>query len=181
MDGQGGERPGHAALRLGVVMERRRIHHPWQKWRVAAVAVVPEPPELPVGHPMVRGEDFERVHGGTLVLELFRDETEAYKYNLSAARPSVYVVLREEERGGVWGLRPVLVSASPWDSQAHGETADDRVDAVPMPEPVIAFVKAFVDRWHVDRPFYKRRRKRHDRAPGDESEFVRLGAVEEEG
>ncbi len=175
---QGGERPGYAALRLGVVLERRRIDHPWQRWRVAAVAVVPEPPELPVGHRMVVGEDFERVHGGTLPLELFRDETEAYKYNLSATRPAVYVVLREAE-AGPWGWRPALVSASPWDAQAHSETAEDRVDAVPMPEPVIAFVKAFVDRWHVDRPFYKRRRRGRDRGPGEASTFVPLGAGED--
>ncbi|GBD41707.1 hypothetical protein HRbin39_01091 [bacterium HR39] len=174
----GGGRPGYARMRLGVIMERRRIDHPWQKWRVAAVEVLPEPPELEPGRPMVEDEAVSRYYGGTFVLELFADETEAYKYNLSASRPAVYVILSEDPAARD-GFRAMRVSASPWDAQAHGETALDRVDAVPMPEPVLAFVKDFVDRWYRDRPFHKRRRRGADRPPGEGSEFVPLGGGEE--
>ena len=31
-----------------------------------------------------------------------------------------------------------------------------------MPPDVVAFVQSFVDEHHVDEPFYKRKRKRHD-------------------
>ncbi len=175
----GGGRPGHARMRLGVIVERRRIDHPWQPWRVRAVEVLPEPPDLEPGRPLLEDEALSRHYGGTFELELFADETDGYKYNLSASRPAVYVILTEDP-AAPGGLRPVRVSVSPWDAQAHGETAEDRVDAVPMPEPVVAFVKDFVDRWHRERPFYKRRRKGRDRGPGEASEFVRVGGGEEE-
>jgi len=175
----GGGRPGYARMRLGVVVERRRIRHPWQEWRTAAVEVLPEPPELEPGRLVVEGEDFSRHYGGTFVLELFADETEAYKYNLSGMRPAVYVMMGEDP-AAPGGWRPLRVSVSPWDAEARGAIAEGQVDAVPMPEPVIAFVKDFVDRWHRDRPFYKRRRKGFDRGPGEASEFVRLGGAEEE-
>ena len=72
--------------------------------------------------------------------------------------------------------RLFLVTASPWEAHAHQEFGDDLVEAVPMPEPVVAWVQDFVDRHHVDRPFYKRRRKGADKAPGEGSDFVRVGA-----
>ena len=37
---------------------------------------------------------------------------------------------------------------------------DDLVEAVPMPDGLIAWVQAFIDRHHVDQPFVKRKRKR---------------------
>ena len=47
---------------------------------------------------------------------------------------------------------------------------DDLVEAVPMPDGLIAWVQAFIDRHHVDQPFVKRKRKRAKaEAPGTES------------
>lgn len=169
----GGGRPGYARLRLGVVVERRRIDHPWQEWRVAAVEVLPEPPEREPGQLLVEDEGVTRYYGGTFVLELFAGETDGYKYNLSGRRPAVYVLLRERNDAPERWV-PAAVSVSPWEAQAWGELTEDRVDAVPMPESVIAFVKDFVDRWHRDRPFHKRRRREADRPPDVPSEFVPL-------
>lgn len=165
-----------ATIRLGVVLERRRIDHPWQKERWRATSVILHAPEIEGPRELVRDEaaGVATWHAVTLPLEVHRTETEDYKYNLSGDRPRVYVVLRPSERPDFpWW--PVLLTASPWEAQAYCEASDEQVDAVPMPEPVIAWLKAFVDRHHVDRPFYKRRRKGRDRRPGEGSDFVKLG------
>jgi hypothetical protein len=37
---------------------------------------------------------------------------------------------------------------------------EDLVETAPMPEGLVAWVQAFVERHHVDQPFVKRKRKR---------------------
>jgi hypothetical protein len=44
-----------------------------------------------------------------------------------------------------------------------------------MPPEVTAFVQAYIDRHHVDEPFKKRKRKRHD---AEESGFGRPAPVD---
>ena len=167
-----GSRDGErsAVMMLGVVVERRPLAHPWQQWRWRAVSVIPGAGPVAGWRELRREGEVVEFHAGTLPLEIHRTETEAYKYNLSG-RPAVYVVMRETgDDAFPWA--PAELSASPWDAQAHGEVSEDRVEAVPMPEPVIAWLKDFVDRHHVDRPFLKRRRKGRDKAAHDAAEFV---------
>ena len=52
---------------------------------------------------------------------------------------------------------PFLVTASPYEAAAYSEAI---VEAVPMPDGLIAWVQDFVDRHHVDEPFEKRKRDR---------------------
>jgi hypothetical protein len=49
-------------------------------------------------------------------------------------------------------------------SEAEGFTAagDDIVEDVPMPDAIFQAVDAFVAQHHIERPFYKRERKRTD-------------------
>ncbi len=167
-------------MRLGVVVECRRVDHPWQPWRWRAIGVLVEPPETASWRVLVKDEHFTQYHAANLELALFRDETDHYKYNLSSDRPQLYVVMRETGADD-FPWRPVRLSASPWEGQAFEELAEDRVDAVAMPPVVIGWVKEFVDRFHVERPFYKRKRKGRDAKPGEGSTFVPLGGGEGEG
>ncbi len=153
-------------LPLGVVLERRRSDHPWQDnvWRPSGV--IPGAPTLdPHGSwTLLReGEGFAQYHGGTLTLSLFRKETEAYKVNLSQEPPRIFVILRsEDEPGSAHDIVPFLVTASPYEAQDYLDSGEEIVEGVPMPPDVIAFVQAYVEANHVDEPFYKRKRKRHD-------------------
>lgn len=148
-----------ASLPLGVVVERRELDNRWQRWRWQAVDVIPGAPPVEEWRELAHGQGFVRWHAATLPLELHRTDTDSYRYNLSGRVPEVYVVLR---RGADAEGRfvPVLVTASPYEAQSYGESGEEVVGGVAMPEGLIAWVQAFIDRHHVDRPFVKRRRER---------------------
>lgn len=165
-----------SAIPLGIVIERQAVQHRWAKERWRPVDVLPGAPPA-AWRELARGEGWARYHAVTLPLELHRAETEHYRYNLSGEPPMLYVVLRPAE--GAFPLQPVEVTASPFESLAHTEFGDDRVEPVPMPPGVIAWVQEFIDRHHVDRPFFKRRRKGLDKGAGDASDFVRMGGADE--
>lgn len=143
---------------LGVVVERREIDNRWQRFAWKPVAVIPGAPPVGEWRELVRGERFVRWHAATLPLELHRKETEGYRYNLSAKAPAIYVVLRPQD-GGPHEVAPFLVTASPYEAECY---LDDIVEAVPMPDGLIAWVQDFVQRHHVDEPFRKRKRDRID-------------------
>jgi Protein of unknown function (DUF3305) len=147
---------------LGVVIERREIDHRWQKWRWTPLAVIPGAPPVDKWQELMRGDRFVRWHAATLPLELHRTETEAYRVNLSGRSPAIYVVLRKVEpsaRTAGYDIGPFALTASPYDAEGY-MGGDDLVEAVPMPEGLMAWVQAFVDRHHVDQPFVKRKRER---------------------
>jgi hypothetical protein len=169
-------------LPIGVVVEKRRIDHPWQPFRWLPTAVFAgASPRDPRGEWVVlrQGEDFIQYHAGTLSLELFRKETEAYKVNLSQTPPRIFVVLRQgEDVDAAHPVMPSFLTASPYEAQDFLDSGDEIVEGVEMPPDVMAFVQDFVDRHHVDEPFYKRKRKRA--SSGDEA-FSRKPPVERGG
>lgn len=150
------------SMPLGVVVERREIDNRWQPFAWKAAAVIPGAPPVEAWRELERGERFVRWHAATLPLELHRAETEAYRVNLSGRSPGIYVVLRPirpSERTAGNEVAPFLVTASPYEAEGYLE-GDDLVEAAPMPEALAAWMRAFVERHHVDRPFVKRERKR---------------------
>jgi hypothetical protein len=160
------------SMALGVVVERRELDNRWQRWAWKAVAVIPGAPPIEAWRELMRGDRFVRWHAATMPLVLHRIETEAYRVNLSGRSPAIYVVLRKvepSERTAGNDVAPFVVTASPYDAEGYME-GDDLVEAVPIPDGLIAWVQAFIDRHHVDQPFVKRKRKRAKaEAPGTES------------
>lgn len=151
------------SLPLGIVVERRRLDNPWidHDWRPVGVVAGLEPFD-PEGEwrVLVEEEDATRYLAGTLPLELFPGETEAYRVSLSQHPPRVFVVLRPcEDTGGPHEVLPHLVTASPDEAQEYLDAGEDIVEAVAMPAEVIAAVRDFVERHHVETPFVKRKRK----------------------
>jgi hypothetical protein len=154
------------SLPLGIVLERRRVDNPWQDFEWRPVAVIPGAPARdPEGEwrQLGKGKDWIHYHSGTLPLELFRRETEGYKFNLTHEPPRLYVVLRDgEDAACAHDVLPFLVTACPYEAQDYLDSGEEIVEAVVMPADVVAFVQAYIDRHHVDEPFKKRKRKRHD-------------------
>ncbi len=159
------------AMPMGIVLERRKIDHPWKAYDWRPVALIPGAGPLDARGDwrlLQEGEGWSRWHAGTLTLELFRKETEGYRVNLSQSPPRIFVVLRSgPDADCAHELVPFLVTACPYEAQDYLDSGDDLVEGVAMPPPIIAFVQAFVDQHHVDEPFHKRKRKKH--GTGEES------------
>lgn len=173
---------GQESLPLGVVVERRKVDTPWKvhSWRPVTI-FAGAPPLDPKGDWTLlgRGEDWAHFHAGTLPLDLFRRETEGYRLNLSQEPPRLFVVMRSGEAADSRNeVVPFLVTACPYEAQDYLDSGEELVEAVAMPPDVVAFVQAYIDAHHVDEPFHKRKRKRHEEA--DDS-FARRPKVERPG
>ncbi|MDP6705960.1 MAG: DUF3305 domain-containing protein [Alphaproteobacteria bacterium] len=147
-------------LSLGVVVERRELNSSWQEHDWRPFAVVADPPPMPAWHEIGRGEGWVRYHAADLPLELHRGETEGYKVNLGQPTPKVFVVLRPGDADEAAEVEPFHLTACPHEAMGYAESGDEIVEGVLMPEPVIAWVQAFVEAHHVDVPFKKRKNKR---------------------
>ncbi|MGO8917147.1 MAG: DUF3305 domain-containing protein [Stellaceae bacterium] len=161
-------------LRVGLVLERRRLDSPWQEHGWTAVAVVPGAPDIEAPLLLAEGEGFARYHFATLEIELHRSETEGYRYNLSQAEPVVYALWRQPEEDPAAWPEPFHLTVCPYEAQDYLDGGDVLVEGVSMPEAVALWLGRYVARHHVDAPFEKRqRRQRRDnqrRAPGGEDE-----------
>lgn len=166
------------SLPLGIVLERRVLANRWVRETWNPVAVIPGAPSLDARgewRVLEQGEGWEHYHAGTLPLELFRKETDGYKINLNQHPPKIYVVLRPLEESQ-HEMTPFLVTACPFEAQKYLVGGDDEVEAVTMPDGLIAFVREFVDRHHVEEPFYKRKRKPYDPRKGSAPPRQRPGS-----
>ena len=107
-------------------------------------------------------------HAATLLLELFRKETESYIVNLTDGMPRLYVVLREDDEGtSEHDYVPFLVTASPHEAQDYLDSGEEIVEGIPMPPGVFEWLQAFVDFHHVEEKFVKRKRDKAKR--GDDA------------
>lgn len=151
------------SIPVGVVIERRRIDHPWQEYEWLPVAVIPGAAQIDSWKELARGDGWVRYLATTIPLELHRKETAGYKVNLSNDPPVVYVVMNEcDEPDAEHEVEALHVSASAFDAQDYLDSGEGIVEGVPMPADIIAWVEAFCETHHVDEPFRKRKRKRYD-------------------
>ncbi len=156
-------------MQLGIVLDRRKIDHPWQDYDWEAVAVIPDAPETAEWSVIDEGDDFTRYHAGSLPLEIHRKDTEGYRYNLVNTPPVVYVLLREDDddddenvTGVGADIVPFLVTVCPFEAQAYLDGDEHLVEPVPMPEAVAMWLAAYIEQHHVDEPRYKRKNTRLD-------------------
>lgn len=146
------------SMPVGVVVRRTPGATRWAKWAWRAIAVLPGagPADW---REMRREGDAVEYHAGTLDLELWRTDTEAYRVALSNEPPTVYVVMREtEDPDAAHPMTLVSVTASPFEAQDHADNGEDIVEPTPAPPGLVAWIDAFVERHHVDEAFVKRRR-----------------------
>jgi len=146
-------------LRVGVIVERRESDNTWVDAVWQTVEVQPELADAGVWKSLSEGDGWQRYFAGALEIELFKRETEAYKMNFSQAQPAVYVVLRSGEETDEPDVVPFLATVSPYEAEDYAESGEMIVDAVPMPAVVAAWAASFIEAYHVDQPFKKRRQK----------------------
>lgn len=144
---------------LGVVVERRKIDHPWQEWEWRPIGVFVGMEAGEEWAVVGEGEGWTHYHAATMPIELHRRETEAYVHNLETKQPSVYVVMRDDEDDETDHPYVVyLVTVNPYEAQDYLDTGEEIVERVAMPEPVKAWMEHFIEMHHVEEEFIKRRR-----------------------
>ena len=151
------------SLSIGIVVEQKSIVNRWQDYSWAPIAVLPGVlnSRISGNWKLLReGKDWKHYLIGALELELFRGETEGYRYNLSNEPPRVYVVLSPGEELDDQDVIPFLATICPYEAESYSENGEDIVEGVLMPLEIVEWVQAFIDKYHVDQPFKKRKQKK---------------------
>jgi hypothetical protein len=153
----------HPSTQVAVVMRKVRIDGPmskWQPWRWELAEVIEQEagfgtePRL-----LLKNEAEERwLHPGFKV-ELFRTDGEGYYLNATTEAPCWFVMWRMEEEPTIAEeslARPVAVSLS-YNDAGRWLEAQENVEQVPAPAPVVDWIKAFTNEFFEPEP---KRRKR---------------------
>ena len=164
------ERPDPASdlrerIDVAVVMDRETAPNRHEDWRFRIVEVVPD--EVAFGsEPRVLRDDGRvrrTLHPG-FSIELFRDQADGYHLNLGSGTPVWFVVWRidDEEPSRAW---PETVSLS-YTEAGRWLDAQERVDNVPLPPEIAAWLQRYTDEHYKPEP-KKRRRPQSFVAPGE--------------
>jgi Protein of unknown function (DUF3305) len=147
-------------LPVGVVVERRKLNHPWAEFSWRPVAVLPGAPDTAPWTTLDEQHELRRFYAGASEVELFAGSGSYYRDNLMSGEPSLWVVLRPT------GLEPPFrvfaVTADPNEGEGFTQAGDDLVEAVAMPEPIREAIEAFVAQHHIETQFVKRQRDTAD-------------------
>ena len=141
---------------LGVVLARRSLDNPWVDHVWVAHTLLYPAPEVTPGALLSKDEALTLVYAGPATIELFVSETANYRDNLLSGAPSLFVAARSRSDGGTPEF--VRVTADPTEGEAYFESGSDIVAALPMPAELITWLNAFVEDYHVERVFLKRKR-----------------------
>jgi len=154
---------------VAVIMQRTPLVNRWsdERWEAVAVELAEESAEDP--------QQIDDSISGTrwrcpgLFVELHPVEAEGYYLNASATEPKIFVLWRMAEPGDDGQLsepraRPLIVTLS------YGEAArfldvGERVDAVPIPDLLLAALHAFVAEHYQPEP--RKKAKRNELYEGD--------------
>jgi hypothetical protein len=143
---------------VGVVLRRRAIDNPWIDHAWSPVTVLDDVPATAPWTVLSSEPDATVYYAGAASIELFSSDTAAYRDNLADGTPRIWVALRRQDGGDE--LELTKVTADPTEGEAMFEAGCDVIGTVPMPPDIAAWIAAFVDKFHVERVFHKRKRDR---------------------
>ena len=143
---------------LGVIIERRDSDNQWIDYTWKAVEVVDGGFSEAGWRDLDEGDAWKRFIVTGFDVTLYSGETEGYKVNLTQPSPVVYVVLRPGEELEDHDVEPFALTVCPYEAMGYAESGDEQVDGVTMPPELAAWVSSFVERYHVEQPFKKRKR-----------------------
>jgi uncharacterized protein DUF3305 len=144
---------------VDVVIERRRLINRWmdETWRPAGVEV---PSSGGCEFAECLGEEgaITRWRVGAYAIELHPTEAEGYFLNLTSPAPCVFIMWRMFDDQAP-PARPVVVTVS-YNEAGRLLDGGERVDNVPMPAEIMAWMKPFVAAHYKPEP--RRKVKRND-------------------
>jgi hypothetical protein len=141
---------------VAVVIERQRQPNAWEDWRFRIADVLPDEGHFGTQTRVLRDDGtFRQTLFPGLEATLWRDEGEGYYLNLSSGAPVWFVMWRigDEDPSAAW---PELVSLS-YNEAGRLLDAQERVDTVPLPAELQAWLQEFTDAHY--RPEPKKRRR----------------------
>jgi hypothetical protein len=147
------------SIPIGVIVAREDIDSQWQKHVWRPIGVLPGAPEIDEWTELRRGEGWVHYHAATVRLELFRKETDSYKFNLEGLEPVIYIVFSDEEDDE--DDRPLgvhMVTVCPYEAADYLDSGEQIVEPVAMPPEIFGFVSNFIEEHHVEEKFKKRKR-----------------------
>ena len=157
--------PSRPAITVAVVIERERAPNQYEAWRFRIVDVVPNEEAFGSAPRVLRddGKVQRTLHPG-FVVELFRDQAQGYHLNLASGAPVWFVVWRidDDDTSRAW---PETVSVS-YEEAGRWLDAQERVDNVPLPAEVAAWLQTYTDATYQPEP-RKRRRPQSFLSPGE--------------
>jgi len=149
---------------VAVIFQRTAIVNRWVSERWEPIAVVPPVAALTKGasgapEPIRISDEPShtqwRFDGHAF--ELHPSEAEGYYLNLTAPEPKAFVMWRMTEDGGDPPVFPVIVTVS-YNEAARMLDGGERVDAVPLPAGIRAWMEPFVAEHYKPEPRKKVRR-----------------------
>ena len=144
-------------------MERERTPNQWESWRFKLIDVVPHEHAFGTVARVLRDDGrLQRTLHPNFTFELFRDEAEGYYLNLSSGAPVWFVMWRidAEDPSCAW---PETVSLS-YTEAGRWLDAQERIDNVPLPADLAAWLQAYTDEHYRPEP-KKRQRPQSFLAP----------------
>ncbi len=144
---------------LGIVVRKTPGATAWAQWAWKVVGVLPG--AAPESWKVLRREgDAVEYQAGTVDLELWRSDTEAYLAELETKSPGVYVVMNRVDAASdaAPDFEVLLATLSPYEAQDYADTGEDIVEKVPMPAKLRMLLRGFVEEHHRPEEFVKRRR-----------------------
>jgi len=154
---------------VGVVVRRRAVDHPWIDHAWSPAMVLDEVPATAPWTVLSSEGDATTYYAGAASIDLYISETGNYRDNLADGSPRIWVALRRQAGGSE--LELTKVTADPTEGEAIFESGCDVIGTVPMPPEIASWIAAFVDEFHVERVFHKRKRDRANgggpRGPGN--------------
>lgn len=152
------------SIQVGVVIAREDVDSKWEDYVWRPVGVLHGEPQVGDWQELRSGPGWVHYYAGTYTIDLFRKETEEYKFNLEGREPVIYVVLSEpdglddDDDEMPCPFAVLLVTASPYEAADYLDSGDQIIEPVPMPPSVFALISEFVDEHHVEQKFKKRKR-----------------------
>jgi hypothetical protein len=145
------------SLRVGVVMQRRRLANRWQSHQWRPLEIVADT-GLPPGVHCLRDDDADSrwLHTGFDVA-LYSDEGEGYYLNVNAPVPCWFIMWRQDERDGAEFALPKSVTLS-YNEAARLMDGGEQVDTLPLSNDMIERVAAFAAAHYRPEPKRKRRK-----------------------
>ena len=142
---------------VSVTMERVPLVNRWtsERWQAACVELFDDAEHIP--RRIADDAGYARWRFGGLAIEFYRAEAEGYYLNLASGNPKAFVMWRPAEDGDEPAARPLLVTLS-YGEAARLLDAGEQVDPVPVPEPLLGALEAFVAAYYRPEPRKKAKR-----------------------